>query len=192
MLMENKKEPKIKKRNDGQRKVATYDNSPEMGDIRPAKYSLNLEDIISAAKTGTDDGMSLSTVNSDTTWNEDADDERWTHVVKPTVDNEQLWKEERFKKYTEEMFDIFRKKNQDYTGSKRIGSSFDATYDLLGPVSPVTRFLDKVFRYLSLAEGKEQLVEDEKITDTLTDLANYALLTRLKIEWDEARKKAEK
>ena len=102
--------------------------------------------------------------------------------------DEQLWKEKKFREYTNEMFKIFQAKNQDYTAADSIGSSFDVTYDLFGPVAPAVRFMDKVLRYVSLTSGKDQKVNDESVADTLTDLANYALLTKLKIEKDERQK----
>lgn len=95
------------------------------------------------------------------------------------------WKKKRFKEITDEMYLIFEAKNHDYTANSKFGSAFDFTYDLLGPTAPVVRLLDKVLRYMTLASGSDPKVSDEKIEDTLTDLANYAILTRIKIEQDK-------
>lgn len=63
------------------------------------------------------------------------------------------------------------KKNADY------GSSATDTYKKYGVTSYLTRFTDKMNRLDSLLMGdKEALVEDEKIEDTILDLAGYAIL----------------
>lgn len=72
----------------------------------------------------------------------------------------------------------YREKNADY------GDSFGETYRKLGIISAVTRISDKTNRLISLA-GKpeaERMVKDESITDTLMDMANYAILTLMELE----------
>lgn len=72
----------------------------------------------------------------------------------------------------------YQAKNTDY------GDSFSETYRKLGIISAVTRISDKTNRLISLA-GKpeaERLVKDESITDTLMDMANYAILTLMELE----------
>lgn len=68
------------------------------------------------------------------------------------------------------MKDIHDRKNKDY------GNSAHDTYVKYGLVSYLTRMDDKMNRVTSLYNSKEQLVDDEKITDTLIDLANYAIM----------------
>lgn len=68
------------------------------------------------------------------------------------------------------MKDIHDRKNKDY------GNSAHDTYAKYGLVSYLTRMDDKMNRITSLYKNKEQLVDDEKITDTLIDLANYAVM----------------
>ena len=65
---------------------------------------------------------------------------------------------------------IYEKKNHDY------GDSFGETYNELGIISCVTRMNDKMNRLKTLAKTDNQ-VEDESISDTLLDLANYAVMT---------------
>ena len=59
---------------------------------------------------------------------------------------------------------LFEKKNKDY------GDAF-ATY---GPVGVLVRMGDKISRLQSITSKGINLVEDEKIRDTLIDLHNYA------------------
>lgn len=84
-----------------------------------------------------------------------------------------------------ELHDLYYKKSNDY------GDSFGATYRQLGIASALVRISDKYNRLMSLGTGKEQMVNDESIRDTLIDLANYSLMTILELDY-ENRKKQEK
>ena len=75
-----------------------------------------------------------------------------------------------FLRITNQMHDIYIKKNHDY------GNSFDKSIDELGIVSAVTRMSDKIERLKSLVK-KESEVKDESFLDTVMDLANYAIMT---------------
>lgn len=68
------------------------------------------------------------------------------------------------------MKDIHDRKNKDY------GNSAHDTYVKYGLVSYLTRMDDKMNRITSLWKNDSQLVDDEKIEDTLIDLANYAIM----------------
>lgn len=70
------------------------------------------------------------------------------------------------KKVQEEGFKLFEKKNQDY------GDAF-ATY---GTVGILVRMGDKIHRLQSITSKGINLVEDEKLRDTLIDLHNYAAM----------------
>ena len=61
---------------------------------------------------------------------------------------------------------LFEKKNADY------GDAF-ANY---GPVGVLIRIGDKISRLQHISKKGIQLVEDEKIRDTLIDLHNYAAM----------------
>ena len=119
--------------------------------------------------------------------NDKKDPSKFDYPLKDNNPQQEIneWKLKKFKEYTDRMYNIFKAKNSDYTASEGIGSAFDVTYDLIGPTAPAIRFMDKVLRYISLTSGKKQMVQDEKVEDTLIDLANYALLTLLKIESDK-------
>ena len=64
-------------------------------------------------------------------------------------------------------------KNADY------GDSFNVSLDKYGLVAALTRMSDKFNRLESLILRKERKVEDERLEDTLIDLANYAMMTVL-------------
>lgn len=72
-----------------------------------------------------------------------------------------------------EIRQLYNRKNADY------GNSFDKTLDEFGLVASATRMSDKFNRFKSLIKNPAQ-VSDEKIEDTLIDLASYAMMT---IKW---------
>lgn len=66
---------------------------------------------------------------------------------------------------------LYKSKNNDY------GDSVAETYEKYGMDSFLVRMTDKLNRVYSLTRpGVEQKVMDEKIEDTLLDLANYAII----------------
>lgn len=87
-----------------------------------------------------------------------------------------------FVESTHQMIDLARRKNNDYTASEDPFDNFNAV-EVLGICKAETgvlvRMTDKYKRLISLLNGKEQMVLDESIDDTLLDLANYAVLLRL-------------
>lgn len=76
-----------------------------------------------------------------------------------------------FEQTLQRMSDIYHKKNEDY------GNSFDETCNKFGIVAAIVRMWDKMNRVTQLARTGEQNVADERVEDTLIDLANYAILT---------------
>ena len=78
--------------------------------------------------------------------------------------------EELFEKITKDMLDLYKRKNADY------GGSISSTYKTFGMTAFLVRMQDKINRCISLEQKKESKVLDEKIDDTLIDLANYAIL----------------
>ena len=69
-------------------------------------------------------------------------------------------------KVQKEGFELFKKKNQDY------GDAF-AKYGVIGVLM---RIEDKIQRSMSITKNGGNLIEDEKIRDTLIDLHNYAAM----------------
>lgn len=66
-------------------------------------------------------------------------------------------------------------KNHDY------GDSVHDTYKKYGITSFLVRLEDKLNRARTIS-SKSQMVEDEKLKDTLLDMANYAILAVLELE----------
>ena len=76
-----------------------------------------------------------------------------------------------FAQTLENMLITHEAKNHDY------GNSFDITCDTFGIVAALVRMWDKLNRLTSLSKTQDRKVVDEKIEDTLLDLANYAVMT---------------
>lgn len=76
-----------------------------------------------------------------------------------------------FNEITKYMNDLYEKKNHDY------GNSFDISLNKYGIIAALTRISDKFNRLESLILKKEVKIEDEKIEDTLIDLASYCIMT---------------
>ena len=84
------------------------------------------------------------------------------------------------KQLLDEMHDLYIRKNRDY------GSSVTDTYEKFGLTSFLVRLSDKLNRVTNLTlNNKDNLVKDEKVQDTLMDLANYSLLALIEIKMDE-------
>lgn len=80
--------------------------------------------------------------------------------------------EQTFKEITEQMLQTYIKKNRDYGGAFERGMERD------GIISALTRMYDKLDRLHSLKDKDPEVVE-ESVQDTLLDLANYAIMTRI-------------
>lgn len=81
-------------------------------------------------------------------------------------------RESEIKKAAAELGDLLARKNRDY------GSSFTQQYEKYGLMSALIRMDDKM-RRLETLQGGQQAKVDESISDTLLDLAGYALLAYL-------------
>lgn len=85
--------------------------------------------------------------------------------------------EELLKKLSE----LYKTKNSDY------GDSVSETYKKYGLTSFLVRMEDKLNRVRTIGRI-EAKVKDEKLEDTLLDLANYALLAIIEIQADITEK----
>lgn len=83
--------------------------------------------------------------------------------------------DEKFEKITNEMLELYKAKNTDY------GSSVSDTYKDFGLVAFLVRMQDKMNRLKTLNK-QDAKVKDEKIRDTLIDLANYSILAIIEME----------
>ena len=76
------------------------------------------------------------------------------------------------------LYSTYKAKNHDY------GNSFDIQCDEFGILVPVIRMMDKMNRIKTLIK-KEAQVNSESITDTIEDLANYAIMTLMWLNKDK-------
>ena len=83
--------------------------------------------------------------------------------------------EELFKKITEDMYELIKRKNTDY------GDSAHKTYKEFGLTSFLVRLSDKLNRAITLNKQKA-MIQDEKIEDTLIDMANYSILALIEMK----------
>lgn len=75
------------------------------------------------------------------------------------------------------MASTYARKNEDY------GDSFGKSVDRYGPIAALTRMSDKWNRLENLMlKGKEGLVADESLKDTLIDLACYCVMTVIALD----------
>ena len=86
-------------------------------------------------------------------------------------------KDAAFAEIAQELAALHAAKNADY------GDSFGETFRKLGPISAVTRIADKTNRLCSLiGKGGAPRVADERVEDTLRDLASYAIMTLIELK----------
>lgn len=81
---------------------------------------------------------------------------------------------ERFEAQCQRLQAIYEKKNEDY------GNSFDKTIETFGLTPAIARMCEKLDRIISLLDKGD--ANYESITDSLDDLANYAIMTRMAID----------
>lgn len=77
------------------------------------------------------------------------------------------------------LHNLYITKNTDY------GNSVHDTYVKYGLVSYLVRIEDKLNRARTLSK-QERMVNDEKLEDTLLDLANYAILAVIELKQEES------
>lgn len=71
---------------------------------------------------------------------------------------------------------LYDRKNHDY------GDSFSKSFAEYGMAMPCIRLEDKLNRLKALTRNSKQMVTDERIEDTLMDLANYAIMTLVEMK----------
>ena len=83
----------------------------------------------------------------------------------------------KFEQITTDMFELYKRKNADY------GNSVAKTFDEWGLVSFLVRMEDKLNRVITLTKKTGEVrVTDEKIEDTLIDLANYSIMALIELD----------
>lgn len=85
-----------------------------------------------------------------------------------------------FEQLTTKMLETTKKKNSDYTGDDNSPFKNFTMVETMGFSTTeqgfLTRMTDKIMRVSSFVKNGTLQVKDESATDTLLDLANYALL----------------
>lgn len=80
-------------------------------------------------------------------------------------------KKDIYNKIVDELSKTYEAKNADY------GDSVGDTYNKFGDISFLVRISDKYNRLVSLTNNEQnQQVQDEKLEDTILDMANYCIL----------------
>lgn len=69
----------------------------------------------------------------------------------------------------------YMSKNADY------GDSFNKSIKKYGPIAGLVRISDKFNRLENLLMGNDAKVKDERVEDTLLDLANYCIMLKMAI-----------
>lgn len=82
----------------------------------------------------------------------------------------------RYRKVSDEMFNLFVRKNKDY------GDSFHITFQEEGFAMPRIRMTDKLERIKNISRKGETSVTDESLRDTLMDLGNYCIMTVMEMD----------
>lgn len=77
-----------------------------------------------------------------------------------------------------QLHDTYRRKNADY------GDSFGKQFKEYGLTSSAIRLEDKFSRFKNLIK-QQALVQDEKMEDTLLDMANYCIMTVIELQGEE-------
>ena len=107
----------------------------------------------------------LATYNNPYVWNKD--------MLEPalTVKQTKMDRLDIYQYILNNLEETYKNKNNDY------GNSVADTYKKFGDLSFLVRITDKYNRLLTLCNpNNEQKVKDEKIDDTILDLANYCVL----------------
>lgn len=87
-----------------------------------------------------------------------------------------------FEDVTISLRNLYDAKNRDYN------DVFGQTFEKWGLTMPCIRLGDKLSRLESFAQKKEMQVSDEKVEDTLMDLANYAIMTLVELRMAKTHK----
>lgn len=101
-------------------------------------------------------------------------DEMLEPVLDNAVDNAVSYNVEKHKQICEHLTKLYEDKNHDY------GDSVHDTFMKYGLTSFLVRMEDKLNKARTL-NNKQSKVNDEKITDTLMDLANYAIISLIEL-----------
>lgn len=89
----------------------------------------------------------------------------------------------RFREIQDEQFELHKRKNHDYAAKEYLANLKACEAFGINPmVGIVVRLTDKVSRLASFCQQNVLEVKDEKLEDTLNDIAVYAILARIMYE----------
>lgn len=92
----------------------------------------------------------------------------------------------RFREIQDEQFNLHKVKNHDYAAESYISNLKSCEAFGINPlIGIVVRLTDKLSRLSSFCEQGVLKVKDEKIEDTLNDIAVYAILARIMYEQND-------
>lgn len=100
----------------------------------------------------------------------------WMPLPEPPKEDEKMNKPLYHEAICQQLNDLYRRKNADY------GDSFGKSFAEYGMVMPCIRLEDKLNRLKALTRKGDAQVQDESVTDTLLDLANYAIMTVIEMQ----------
>lgn len=91
---------------------------------------------------------------------------------------------DRFHEIVKEMVELHDRKNRDYAGGEYLSNFMMCEKHMGIPAwkGCIIRLSDKMSRLMNIARTEEIAVNDETMTDTLMDLAVYAIITRILYE----------
>ena len=102
------------------------------------------------------------------------------------------FQEDAIKAFLARMHDTMLAKGNDYAGDDTLANFKEANdVGLSTPMSIYVRLSDKYLRLKRFMKTGNFAVEDEKVEDTLLDLANYAVLMALAVQEDTKDNKDE-
>ena len=93
-----------------------------------------------------------------------------------TIPANTLSSSEAFSRIANALSDLYRLKNNAY------GNSFSTSVQSYGLIAALTRISDKFHRLENLILHPNVDVGDERLVDTLNDLASYAIMTVMEVE----------
>ena len=88
-----------------------------------------------------------------------------------------------FEDVTLDLRNLYDAKNRDY------GDSFSKSFEQWGLPMVCIRLSDKLNRLSSFAKGQDMQVADEKVEDTLMDMANYAIMALVELNTNKKKEK---
>lgn len=145
-----------------------YGGCNVINDMLPFRGTIDIIEYIDG-----DGDYHLANDNNPYVWNKD--------MLEPalTVKQAKMDRLDIYKYIINNLEETYKAKNNDY------GNSVADTYEKFGDLSFLVRITDKYNRLMTLCNpnAPEQMVKDEKIDDTILDLANYCLLWLVEKEY---------